>query len=205
MGFSPGAVRRFRSFPARRHRLSPAVSRVRSVVSCGPGFGSRSRFSGPLFAVLRSGSRQENRVLLSLRSGAASAACRSVRSGAVRSAFRPAPASLRLPGSRFSGLAFRPAPASFRLPGSRFSGLAFRPSCRLPPVPFKSGPKAVRLRPKIPVYHPVPASCSARLLFVSFMVRISKFRLIPFCSVQLSSSHSFACSSCSVPFVFVSF
>ncbi len=43
-------------------------------------------------------------------------------------------------------------------------------------VQFKFGWPAFR-RPGFPAYHPVPASCSARLLFVSFMVRIS-FRFV---------------------------
>ena len=40
-----------------------------------------------------------------------------------------------------------------------------------------------------PVYHPVPASCSVRLTFVSFMVRIS----VSFC-VQFSSFSAHSCS-----------
>ena len=49
-GFPPGAVRRFRPISVRRHRLPPAVSRVRSVCfRSAPGFGSRAGLSGPLF------------------------------------------------------------------------------------------------------------------------------------------------------------
>ena len=58
----------------------------------------------------------------------------------------------------------------------------------------------------VPVYHPVPASCSARLPFVSFMVRISvrfvfvsvRFQLV---SLQLVSAWSCSVRSCSFPFV----
>lgn len=113
------------------------------------------RISGPLVATLRSGPRQENRVLLSLRSGA-------VQHGVLSYSVR------------FVRLAFRPSAPVF----SGF-GLSFRLSAPSAPPgspPVSSDSESVRLRrPKIPVHHPGPASCSVRLLFVSFMVRISKF------------------------------
>ena len=58
------------------------------------------------------------------------------------------------------------------------------PPCPVPaPAKFSSSSDG-RLPPSaIPVYHPVLASCSARLLFVSFMVRISGSF---YCSVQFS-------------------
>lgn len=65
---------------------------------------------------------------------------------------------------------------------------AFLPSSALPPpapAGFSSGTFGFRFAPSVfPVYQPVPASCSARLLFVSFMVRISGLLC---CSVQFSS------------------
>ena len=112
------------------------------------------RISGPLVATLRSGPRQENRVLLSLRSGAVVA----------RHAFAFDPA-------RPSRLLSAPV-----LPEVRIEVPAFSSACPPGSPPFSSDPESVRLRrPKFPVYHPGPASCSARLLFNLFMVCISKF------------------------------
>jgi len=134
---------------------------------------TRSRFSGPLVAVLRSGSRQENHVLLSLRSGAACAAGCLFSPAAVRFAFRP----------------HRPAcPARVR--GFRLS-LSAR-SARLITGIGSSSEAVRRRRLKFPVHHPVPASCSARLLFVLFMVCISKFvfRFVQACFFRSSISCS---------------
>ena len=74
------------------------------------------------------------------------------------------------------------APAASVIP----SGFVF--AC-LRPALSRRLPSSVQVRmagfppSAIPVYHPVPASCSARLLFVSFMVRISGSFC---CSVQFS-------------------
>ena len=85
---------------------------------------------------------------------------------AVRLAF----ASLMLGFNLVSGLAVRLAFASLMLGSNLVSG-----SVSTPPS-------------EVPVYQPVPTSCSARLLFISFMVRISKFRLIRLVpSVRFSS------------------
>ena len=50
-------------------------------------------------------------------------------------------------------------------------------------------------RPFFPVYHPAPASCSVRLLFVSLMVRFSiplfSFRSVPFVSASFVRSVRF--------------
>ena len=114
----------------------------------GPGFGSRSRFSGPSFNAPSIGFKSVKIVFvsLSLRSGAASAAfVRSVRH-----------VSVRLVSASLS------AGASTRFP--------------VPPS-------------EIPVYHPAPSSCSARWLFVLFMVSIS-FRVVRSSSFSTRSDSS---------------
>ena len=148
---------------------SPAVVPVASVSA--PGFGSRAGLSGPLFRPFDRVQVSENHAFpeLAFRGAAFAAFVRS-----VRPVFRPP--RRRLASAR-SGLA-----SSFRRPprrrlASAWSGSA-SDSVSTPPSEF-------------PVYHPVPASCSARLLFVLFMVRISKFCFCFARSVLLSLSRSF--------------
>ena len=130
--------------PPRRRPPSSSVSSSSSSLlpSCGfprsfsgrfsgPGFGSRTVFSGPPGGNPSSEFKSvKNRVRPEFGSGAV---CR---------ADRPVPVSAR------------PAPLRSR----RVQGQFVR---QVPPPSV------------VPVYHPVPASCSARLPFVSFMVRIS--------------------------------
>lgn len=79
-------------------------------------------------------------------------------------------------------LAFRHRPSGFR--ASRLASVRLRPA--LPgSAPSSGSVRTTGFQPSVfPAYHPVPASCSARLLFVSFMVRIS-FRFV-FSSVRFS-------------------
>ena len=114
-----------------------------------------------------------------------------------------------------SRLSFVQSGPPFRPPRLHLASARFRPDfrSRRPPRPrlahARPGSASDSVSappPEVPVYHPVPASCSARLLFVSFMVRISKFRLVPsvqFCLIRLVCP--LACPFCSVPFIFASF
>ena len=111
-GHRPGAVRRFRPFPIRRHRLSPAVSRGHSGCFTSPGFGSRVRFSGTSFRCpFDQVQGSENHVRPEFRSGAACAA--SVCS--VRHPFRPILQSC--------SASAKPGSGSVGLPPSVISGL----------------------------------------------------------------------------------
>ena len=207
----PGAVRRFHPFPICRHRLSPAVSRGRSVRLSGTVFGSRAGFLGPLF---RPSDRVQDREIkfawLAFRRR--SRGCRSFSSASLSSprrrlAFPPGFSLARPPRPRLASARLRcwlPAfpsassPPRFRSASGLVSGfpsasplpcVSARLRCWLPAFPSASPLPCVsaRLRlvrtassalpPEVPVYHPVTASCSARLLFVWFMVRISKFAL----------------------------
>lgn len=161
--------------PPRRRPPLPFVSSLSSsLVSCGFPRSSHCvlrsgvRFPEPLLrtalAVLRSSSRQENRVLLSLRSGAASAACLSVRSDAILSAFRlhdPRRVEFRFPASPSASFPAGSSPARFEV---------FRP--RLPTVsPASAGsvqvwPEGCSASSEVPGLPPGPS-----LLFRSFAVR----------------------------------
>ena len=142
-----------------------------------PVFGSRAGFSGPLSSPsigFKSVKIVQSRTFV--QAPLSRLSC--VQSGPP---FRPP--RLRLASARpdlVSGLAVRLA---FARPGSASDSVSAPP-------------------PEVPVYHPVPTSCSARLLFVSFMVRISKFRLVP--SVQFSS-FCLVCPFRSFPFISGSF
>ena len=152
--------------PPRRRSPSSSVSSSSSsfLPSCGfprsfsgrfsgPGFGSRTVFSGqPSRPPFERVQVSENRVQPE------------VRSGAVSRADRPVPS--------------RPSrPLRFR----RVQGQFVR---QVPPPSV------------VPVYHPVPASCSARLPFVSFMVRIS----VRFVFVSVRSPVLFSACLCLVLF-----
>ena len=164
-GHSPGAVRRLRPFPARRHRFClPAVSRGRFPVASPvrgsvPGPSSPGRLPGRPSSEFKS-----VKIVFSLR-------------------FVQAPTVVRTARSRLRP----PCPLRFR----RVQGQFVR---QVPPPSV------------VPVYHPVPASCSARLPFVSFMVRISvrfvfvsvRFQLV---SLQLVSAWSCSVRSCLFPFI----
>lgn len=160
-----------------------------------PVFGSRFRRSGPLAAALRSGARQENRVLLSLRSGAVCAACFLCSAGLVRSAFRPARCMFRVrleaSGSdcpvRRSAVQFSfgtRSTSSPEVPGSPpGSGLLFRSFA----VRFAHGlhlevrvSVSFRLSRSSLLFGSVSLSCSfsARLFSVSVRFPVRRFRFL---------------------------
>ncbi len=166
-GTSPGAVRRFRLFPVRRHRF----------VSCG--------------------FPRSFRLLLRPRGSAPGSASPGRLFNAPSIGFKSVKIVL--------GLSFVQAPhvrLSFIRPGSA----RLVPPCPapLPRSPAQFGWPGSR-RPGSPVYHPVPASCSARLQLVLFMVCIS-FRF-GFSSVSVSVRFQFNSLVLSVSFspVFVRF
>ena len=94
------------------------------------------RISGPLVATLRSGPRQENRVLLSLRSGAVQHGVLSYSVRFVRLAFRPSAPVLRVRIELPAFGSVRPA----RLSASQFRfGIRSAPPSEVPGSPPGSG------------------------------------------------------------------
>ena len=176
----PGAVRRFHPFPTCRHRLSPAVSRGRSVLLSGTVFGSRAGFLGPLF---RPSDRVQDREIkfawLAFRRR--SRGCRSFSSASPSSPRRrpafppgfgfgfrlsrpPRPCPAFPPGSGFGfRLSVRLVPASLPLG----SGVGFRLSVRLAPaLRFRSASVLVS---GFPSASPLPCvSARLRLWFPAF-------------------------------------
>ena len=156
-------MRRHRGSPPRRHSPFPSVSSSSSSsVSCGfPRFRSllRPRCSVPGSASPDRLSHGPSIRFKSVKIESIRTCVQAAAPAACRSTFRRSPAFLRRPS--------RPAPAS---------------------AVFSSGSDD-RLRPPsgVPVHHPASASCSARLLFILFMVRISGFRFVSFRSTSAQS------------------